>query len=190
MPNTPCLIGHGASAYACDQSATTNDRQSVESILTAVGTADQVKESLFDAVTGLSGSGPAYVFTFIEALTDAGVNEGLPRPLAAKLATQTVIGAAKLVVESGNHPAVLRDQVTSPGGTTIAGLNAMDKSGLRSAIHAGVHAATQRSRELEKNSPSSPQKHSALINTSPKLFPLTNNCPTPLKILKTWCFFY
>lgn len=148
MPNTPALVGEGASAYALGGTATEDDAKLVEKILSGVGLAVRVKESLLDAVTGLSGSGPAYVFTVIEALADGGVLMGLPRDLALKLAAQTVIGAAKMVRETGEHPAVLRDQVASPGGTTIAAIEALEDGGLRSALISAVRAATERSREL------------------------------------------
>ena len=108
----------------------------------------QVKEELLDAVTGLSGSGPAYIYTIIEALADGGVLMGLPRDLSLQLAAQTVAGSAEMVLKSSLHPAALRDQVTSPGGTTIAGLEALEKAGLRSALITAVRAATQRAREL------------------------------------------
>jgi len=148
MPNTPALVGQGAAAYALGSSATEQDAEIVEKILRGVGLAVRVKESLLDAVTGLSGSGPAYVFTVIEALADGGVLMGLPRDLALKLAAQTVAGAALMVRETGEHPAVLRDQVTSPGGTTIAGLEELESGGLRSALISAVRAATERSRQL------------------------------------------
>jgi pyrroline-5-carboxylate reductase len=148
MPNTPALVGEGASAYALGGTATEDDAKLVEKILSGVGLAVRVKESLLDAVTGLSGSGPAHVFTVIEALADGGVLMGLPRDLALKLAAQTVIGAAKMVRETGEHPAVLRDQVASPGGTTIAAIEALEDGGLRSALISAVRAATERSREL------------------------------------------
>lgn len=148
MPNTPALVGEGASAYALGSTATEDDAKLVEKILSGVGMAVRLKESLLDAVTGLSGSGPAYVFTVIEALADGGVLMGLPRDLALKLAAQTVIGAAKMVRETGEHPAVLRDQVASPGGTTIAAIEALEDGGLRSALISAVRAATERSREL------------------------------------------
>jgi pyrroline-5-carboxylate reductase len=148
MPNTPALVGEGASAYSLGSTATEDDARLVEKILSGVGLAVRVKESLLDAVTGLSGSGPAYVFTVIEALADGGVLMGLPRELALKLATQTVIGAARMVRETGEHPGVLRDQVASPGGTTIAAIEALEDGGLRSALISAVRAATERSREL------------------------------------------
>jgi len=122
MPNTPSLVGEGAAAFSLGSTATASDAEFTRKLLGAVGEVIEVKESLIDAVTGLSGSGPAYVYTFIEALADGALLEGLPREHALKLATQTVLGAAKLVAESGEHPAVLRDRVTSPGGTTICGL--------------------------------------------------------------------
>lgn len=148
MPNTPALIGAGAAAFSCGTTATAEDADAARKIFGSVGLAVQVKEELLDAVTGLSGSGPAYIYTIIEALADGGVLMGLPRDLALQLAAQTVAGSAEMVLKSSLHPAALRDQVTSPGGTTIAGLEALEKAGLRSALISAVRAATQRAREL------------------------------------------
>jgi pyrroline-5-carboxylate reductase len=148
MPNTPALIGKGAAAYASGTGVTPEDEQVVEKILGAVGTVARVKEPLLDAVTGLSGSGPAYIYLVIEALADAGVRVGLPRDLALQFAAQTTAGAAAMILETGQHPAQLRDMVTSPGGTTIAGLEALELGGVRAAFFAAVAAATERSYEL------------------------------------------
>lgn len=152
MPNTPCLIGKGASAYSLGDNATKEDGLLVESLLASVGEAYAVPEYQLDAVTGLSGSGPAYVYTVIEALADAGVRSGLPRPVAAQLAARTVAGAAEMVLSTGKHPAVLRDEVVSPGGTTAAGLAALERCGVRHALAEAVTAATERSRELGQTS--------------------------------------
>lgn len=148
MPNTPCLVGSSASGFAIGGAATAQDKGLVEQLLSAVGVAVAVDEKLLDAVTGLSGSGPAYVYQIIEALSDGGVRVGLPRDVATKLAAQTVLGGAKMVLETGEHPGVLKDAVTSPGGTTIAGLHALERGGLRAALINAVEAATNRSKEL------------------------------------------
>jgi pyrroline-5-carboxylate reductase len=148
MPNTPCLVGQGASCFALGQHADSADGESVRRLLSAVGIAHEVPEKLLDAVTGLSGSGPAFVYTVIEALADGGVRAGLPRALAAELAAQTVAGAAAMVLETGKHPAELRDAVASPAGTTIAGLAELERLGLRGALIEAVTAAAERSAEL------------------------------------------
>lgn len=148
MPNTPCVLGQGACGYSLGEHVTEADAELVQRLLEAVGAACRVDETLLDAVTGLSGSGPAFVYTVIEALSDAGVRQGLPRPAAASLAARTVRGAAEMVLHTGDHPAVLRERVTSPGGTTIAGVEALEQRGLRAALFAAVDAATKRSREL------------------------------------------
>ncbi len=150
MPNTPCLIGQSASGYCLGPRATPEDGQYVGTLLSAVGLAFEVEESLLDAVTGLSGSGPAFVYVIIEALADGGVRMGLKREVALKLAAQTVRGAAQMVLETGEHPAVLKDRVASPGGTTIAGLEALESGGLRGTLMAAVEAATRCSIELGK----------------------------------------
>lgn len=148
MPNTPCLVGKGASCYALGTHATPDHGTNVGRLLSSVGFASETAETMLDAVTGLSGSGPAFVYTMIEALADGGVRAGLPRALAAELAAQTVAGAAAMVTTTGQHPAALRDAVASPGGTTIAGLAELEKHGVRSALIEAVNVAARRSMEL------------------------------------------
>ncbi|MDB6119710.1 MAG: Pyrroline-5-carboxylate reductase [Verrucomicrobiaceae bacterium] len=150
MPNTPAMINAGAAAFARGSKATAADADTAKAILGAVGTVDEVSEKLLDAVTGLSGSGPAYVYTIIEALADGGVLMGLPRAAAIRLAAQTVAGAAQMVLETGKHTGTLRDEVTSPGGTTIAGLEQLEAHGLRNALIQAVRKATERAVELGK----------------------------------------
>lgn len=148
MPNTPCLVGQGACGFSLGDMATPADGKLVKQLLESVGIAVEVEEKQLDAVTGLSGSGPAFVYVMIEALSDGGVRMGLPRSVATALAAQTVLGAAQMVVTTGDHPGVLKDRVASPGGTTIAGLQALEEKGLRGALMAAVEAATRRSIEL------------------------------------------
>lgn len=148
MPNTPCLVGEATSGFALGQHGKDADRDIVTKIFGSVGLAREVKEVLLNAVTGLSGSGPAYVFQFIEALADGGVRAGLPRDVAMGFAAQTVKGAAEMVLQTGKHPGELKDGVTSPGGTTIAGVEALEKSGFRAATINAVMAATRRSMQL------------------------------------------
>jgi pyrroline-5-carboxylate reductase len=148
MPNTPCLIGQGASAFSLGGSATKDDSKLVSSLLSAVGVAVEVPEVMLDAVTGLSGSGPAFVYSMIEALANGGEAAGLPAGLAGELAARTVAGAAQMVIETHEAPAVLRDRVTSPEGTTLAGLAVLQDRGFSEGVSAAVSAAAKRSAEL------------------------------------------
>jgi len=148
MPNTPALVGSGATALCAGCQATATDLEIAGALFRSVGTVCTVNEEQMDAVTGLSGSGPAYIFTVIEALADGGVKEGLPRSVALELATRTVLGAARLVAESGEEPALLRQKVCSPGGTTLAGLTALEDGGLSATLIEAVARATRRSKEL------------------------------------------
>lgn len=148
MPNTPALIGAGATAVCAGRKASASDLDLARQIFALTGSAVAVEEKLMDAVTGLSGSGPAYVFTFIEALSDAGVKNGLPRDIATKLAVQTVLGAARMVAEGGEHPALLKEKVTSPGGTTIAALHALEIGSFRGIVMNAVDASCLKSKEL------------------------------------------
>jgi pyrroline-5-carboxylate reductase len=150
MPNTPALVGAGATALAPGEHATEADLAQAKALFEAVGMAVVVEEPLLDAVTGLSGSGPAYIFLIIEALADGGVKAGLARDQAQELAAQTVLGSAKLLIETGEHPGRLKDQVTSPGGTAIAGLHTLEAGGLRTTLMDAVETAANRSRELGK----------------------------------------
>ncbi|CAN8069503.1 unnamed protein product [Agarophyton chilense] len=148
MPNQPCVVGAAASAYAVNDKCNHEDQQIVQNLMAACGMVVPVPENNLDAVTGLSGSGPAFVFMMIEAMTDAGVRNGLPRTTASKLASQTVFGAAKMALQSDSHPAQLRNRVESPGGTTIAGTVALEKAGFRAAVIDAVSQATDRSAQL------------------------------------------
>ena len=148
MPNTPATVGAGATAIALGEHATPEDLVVAKAIFDSVGLTVQLEEAQLDAVTGLSGSGPAYIFLIIEALADAGVKVGLSRRSALQLAAQTVLGSAKLLIESGQHPGLLKDGVTSPGGTAIAGLHTLEAGGLRNVLMNAVEAATRRSKEL------------------------------------------
>ena len=148
MPNTPALVGEGATAIAVGGHATEDDLAAAKRIFDSVGMTVALDEAQMDAVTGLSGSGPAYVFLVIEALADAGVKVGLSRHHAQALAAQTLLGSAKLLIETDEHPGRLKDMVTSPGGTAIAGLHTIEAGGLRTTLMDAVEAATKRSREL------------------------------------------
>ena len=148
MPNTPALLGASATGFALGKSAQPADAALAQKLFSAVGVSFQVKESLLDAVTGLSGSGPAYVYMFIEGLSDGGVAAGLPRDVATRLAAQTVLGSARMVLETGLHPGALKDMVTSPGGTTIEGVHELEKGKLRGTLISAVRAATEKSRKL------------------------------------------
>ncbi|RFC42730.1 MAG: pyrroline-5-carboxylate reductase [Verrucomicrobia bacterium] len=150
MPNTPALVHKAATAYSPGRFSTPADAAGVEALFSAVGFVAQVKEPLLDAVTGLSGSGPAYAFLMIEALADGGVLMGLPRDLALKLAAQTLAGAAEMVLQTGDHPGKLRDAVASPGGTTIAGIEALEGAGVRAGLIGAVRKAAERSIEMGK----------------------------------------
>jgi pyrroline-5-carboxylate reductase len=148
MPNTPSLVKKGATAYAVGDHATAGDAGVADKIFSAVGSVFRVREAALNAVTGLSGSGPAYVFTFVEALADGGVMMGLPREIAFELAIQTVLGSAQMIRETKLHPAELREMVASPGGTTMAGVETLEARGFRYTIMSAVRAASERAREL------------------------------------------
>jgi len=150
MPNTPATVGAGISAIAPGKAVQPHHLKLAQKILAAVGDVVEVPEYLMDAVTGLSGSGPAYVALMVEALSDGGVAAGLPRAIASKLALQTVLGTAELLKQTGMHPAELKDRVTSPGGTTIAGVGKLEQAAFRSALIEAVKAACERSKELGK----------------------------------------
>ena len=152
MPNTPSLIGKGVSGFCFPDHLNESDREMVQSLLATTGLAVSILESQMDTLTGLSGSGPAFVFTFIEALIDGGVLLGMPRDVARSIAIQTVIGSAQLMEQTGMHPGVARDQVTSPGGTTIAGVQALEDRAFRATVISAVEAATYRAAELGETS--------------------------------------
>lgn len=152
MPNQPCLVGASASAFALGKSAKPEDKDAVIRILQSVGISFQVEEKLLDAVTGLSGSGPAFVYVVIEAMADGGVLAGLPRNIAVKLAAQTVLGAAKTILDTNAHPGIMKDIVASPAGTTIEGLLVLEQAGVRGAFMEAVEAAAKKSKELGEKS--------------------------------------
>lgn len=148
MPNTPAMVGASATAYALGTACRGDDGTWVQQLFSSVGVAFAVRENLLDAVTGLSGSGPAYAYLMIEALSDGAVAAGLPRDVATRLAAQTLLGAARMVLDTGLHPGALKDQVTSPGGTTIEGLHELEKAGVRAGLMNAVRAAAEKSRRL------------------------------------------
>ena len=150
MPNTPALVLEGASALARGPGVTDDEMSQALALFRAIGKAFEVDETALDAVTGLSGSGPGYLLLILESLIDAGVLMGLPRPIARELVLQTALGTAKMAQETGKHPAELKDLITSPGGTTIRGLQILEDRGVRSALLGAVEAATLRSTELGK----------------------------------------
>lgn len=150
MPNTPCLVREGASGVSLGTYAGLAEEKLVEELLSAVGKVVVVPEKLLNAVTGLSGSGPAYIYLVIEALADGGVREGLPRNQALTLAAQTVLGAAKMVLDTGEHPGVLKDKVTSPGGTTIEAIHSLERDGIRGALINAVTASSKKAEQLGK----------------------------------------
>ena len=150
MPNTPALVLEGASGLCGNTNVSKEELHKAETIFNKIGKVVILQESAIDAVTGLSGSGPAYVFTFAEALIDAGIEQGLPQPTAKTLALQTILGSVKLLIESGKHPAELRAMVTSPGGTTIAAQHVLERSGFKGIIMDAIAAAVDRSKELGK----------------------------------------
>ena len=150
MPNTPAMVDEGATAICSGDHAGEEAISVARAMFEAVGTVEIVPEYLMDAITGLSGSGPAYIYMVIEALTDAGVKQGIPRPTAARLSAQTVFGAAKLVIDTEKHPAILRDEVTTPGGTTISAIAELESHGLRTMLINAVATATARSKELSE----------------------------------------
>ncbi len=149
MPNTPALVGEGASALASNENVSKDELEFVKKLLGSVGLVVELEEKHIDAVTGLSGSGPAYIFIIIEALADGGVKMGLPRDVSLKLAAQTILGSAKMFLETNKHPGVLKDMVTSPGGTTITALHELEKGKLRSTLISAVEAATLKSKSLK-----------------------------------------
>jgi pyrroline-5-carboxylate reductase len=148
MPNTPALVGSGMSVLSANEKVSPEEMSSVESLFSYLGETARVPESLMDAVTGVSGSGPAYGYTFIQALADGGVRMGLPRETARKLAAQALLGAARMVLETGKNPIELRDQVTSPGGTTIEAVQVLEENGWSGTVMEAVEAATLKSKEL------------------------------------------
>ena len=148
MPNTPCQVLQGASAIALDSTLSAEDKQWTARLMSSVGEVEQIPDELIHAFTGIAGSSPAYIYLIIEALSDGGVSQGLPRAFATKMAAQAVLGAAKMVLESGLHPGELKDQVTSPGGTTIEAIRALEQAGVRSGVIEAVVRCTQRSKEM------------------------------------------
>ncbi len=151
MPNTPCLIGHGVSAISTPPELDPKESKTIQRLFSTVGVVHNVPESLLDAVTAVSGSGPGYVALLIDALADGGVQAGLPRQLALDLAVQTFAGTATLIADTGDHPAVVKDRVSSPGGTTVAGLSVLERKGVRAALADAVAAAADRSAALARS---------------------------------------